>query len=115
MTGIGILLTLGFVGIFVLVLLRLAPAYLESMSVSRQLTSLSEDGSVDGKSPAELRKMLMRRFSIDDVDNVKPEQIKIVKGNGMVVIDIVYEVRMEIIGNIDAVTKFNMHQEFRAL
>lgn len=114
MTGLGILIIVAMVGVFVLVGLRLMPSYLESMRVQGQLSSLSEDPAVDGKSPAEIRKLLQRRFSIDDVRSVKPEQVKIEKGNGMVVIDINYEVRTPVIGNIDAVTVFSMHEEFRA-
>ena len=114
MTALGMLIIAAMVGVFVLIGLRLVPAYLEAMRVQGQLTSLSEDPMVDGKGPAEIRKMLTRRFGIDDVRSVKPEQIKIEKGNGMVVIDINYEVRMPVLGNVDAVTVFSMHEEFRA-
>lgn len=114
MTAIGVLLVLAILGVFVLVILRLTPAYLESFRVRGQLSSLSEDAKVDGKSPTQIRQMLKRRFSIDDIDNVADDQIKIVKGKGMVEIDIKYEVRMPILGNIDAVTMFEMHEEFRA-
>ena len=107
MTGIGIALILGMIAFFALIAMRLFPIYMEHFSVTTHLDNLASDSDTRGKTNKEILKKLRTSFGIDDVDNVKSENIFIErhKGGGMTVA-IEYEVRTSGIGNVDMVVSF---------
>jgi len=113
MTFIGWCLVLGILGFFVLMTLRLIPTYLEYFRVSGQTASLAEDSGSAKKSPAQLKKLLLRRFSIDDVVSVPKKNIKISKKREIITINIEYQVTTPLIGNIDALVSFKVHEEIQ--
>lgn len=107
MTAIAMVLVLGMVGFFAMVAIRLFPIYLEHFSVASHLNSLAEDASVKDKSNREILSTLKKRFDIDDVKNVKEENIFIERNkNNSIVIAVEYEVRTPVIGNIDMMVSF---------
>lgn len=107
MTAIAMVLVLGMVGFFAMVAIRLFPIYLEHFSVASHLNSLAEDASIKDKSNREILSTLKKRFDIDDVKNVKEENIFIERNkNNSMVIAVEYEVRTPVIGNIDMMVSF---------
>ncbi|HEY5790616.1 MAG TPA: DUF4845 domain-containing protein [Gammaproteobacteria bacterium] len=107
MTFLGWLIVLGILGFFVLLALKLTPVYLEYMRVAGQMDSLVEEPNIGSMAPVEIKKLLLRRFSIDDVTNVKPDQIKIERNSEQVTINVAYQVQTPMVGNIDALVKFD--------
>lgn len=107
MTAIGWLVVLGLIGFFALLTLRLAPIYLEHFNVRTSLESLESEPYITRKSSGEVRKLLTKRLRVNDVKNVANEHIKIQKQGGRLTVDIRYEVRKHILGNIDAVVMFS--------
>jgi hypothetical protein len=114
MTFIGWVLMLMIFGFFVLLALKLIPTYLEYFRVVKQLSSLEEQGGLETKAAVEVRKLLLRRFSIDDIDSIPPDQIKIEKKERRIIIDLKWEVRTPMIGNVDALVTFHERRDFVA-
>ncbi len=107
MTAIGWLTVLALIGFFVLLTLRLTPVYLEAYKVSSQLKSFKREPGITRKSVTEIRKMLQKRFDIDDIDRVDPRKaIKITKKDNVLLLESNYEIRQKIVGNIDVIVKF---------
>lgn len=106
MTAIGWLIVLGLIGFFVLLALRMTPAYLEFMTVKSSLESLKNEPGVTEKAPPEIRSMLSKRFDVNDVKNVTGKQVKIENQGGRLNVAVDYEVRVGVLGNVDAVMKF---------
>lgn len=107
MTGIAMALILVLVAFFAMVVLRLFPIYMEHFSVSSHLKSLSEESGIAAKTNSEIISTLRKRFSIDDVKNVKEEDIFIEREKGgPVIVAIEYEVRTPALGNVDMVVSF---------
>ena len=71
---------------------------------------LAEAG-ITQKSPAEIRKLLKRRFDVNDVEHVGKNDVKIKKEGGILRVTVDYEVRVPIMWNVDAVTKFSKEIE----
>ena len=111
MTAIGWIIVLGLIGFFVLLALRLVPGYLEFMSVSGAMQSLQNEPGITQKSPPEIRTLLSKRFDVNDVHTVKAKDVKIEQKSGRLVISVNYEVRVPVMGNIDAVSKFQKEVE----
>jgi hypothetical protein len=107
MTAIGWLIVLGMLSFFVLLVLRLAPGYLEFYKVKNVIESLKNEPYIGSKTPAEIRSLLQRRIDVNSIDSVQAKDIKIEQKNGRTNVGVQYEVRVPILGNIDAVSKFD--------
>jgi DNA-dependent RNA polymerase auxiliary subunit epsilon len=104
MTAIGWLIVLALIGFFVLLTLRMLPSYLEYYKVVSSLDSLQKE--TDLSTPADIRKLLDRRFNISYVESIQPKDvdIKAVGPNFRVIAD--YESRKHIFANVDVVMSF---------
>jgi len=114
MTFIGWVMALMILGFFVLIGLKLTPVYLEYFAVQRQLTSLEEEAGLVKKSAGQVKRLLLRRFSIDDVDSIPPDQIKIAKKDRHIKIQVTWQVRTPMMGNVDALVSFDEKRDFMA-
>ncbi len=106
-SGGGFIVLLAAIVVSVLLLLKLFPVYMEHFNVTTSLNSLSSESGVKEMKSSAIKTLLERRFSINEVDNVTRENITIEKAKGDMTIDIKYEVRKPLVGNIDIVIYFN--------
>ena len=111
LTALGLLLVLMIFGFFVLLVIRLAPVYLEHMSVASSIKSLEQEVGIAEKTPQEVRSMLTRRLDVNDVDNFDYKLIEIKNEKGKLRISLDYEVRVPMIGNVDAIVSFSERTE----
>ncbi len=111
MTAIGWLIVLGLIGFFVLLALRMIPSYLEYATVSSALESLQNEPGMSNTTPQEIRKMLGKRFDINDVKSISAKDVAIQNQGGSYLVGVDYEVRMPVFGNVDVVMSFNKEIE----
>jgi len=107
--GGGFIALMAVIGISVLLLLKLFPVYMEHFNVTTSLESLSSETEIKSLKKGAIKELLQRRFSINDVKSVGKEHIVIEKTKTGMTIDIAYEVRKPLVGNIDLVIHFNDH------
>ncbi|MFA7095057.1 MAG: DUF4845 domain-containing protein [Gammaproteobacteria bacterium] len=113
MSAVGWLLVLGLIGFFSLIGLRLAPMYLEYFNVVSSMESLKSESEIKSKAPAEIMQMLMKRFDVNDVRNVKPNHVRVTNEGGKLKVIVKYEVRTPLMGNLSAVATFDKNVELR--
>ena len=107
MTMISMAIILVMIGFIALIALRLFPVYLESFKVNSHLETLAATSTTRDMSNREIVQALQKRFSIDDISNVKAENIFVERSkDGDMSIAIEYEVRTPGIGNVDIVVSF---------
>lgn len=107
MTMISMAIILVMIGFIALIALRLFPVYLESFKVNSHLETLAATSTTRDMSNREIVQALQKRFSIDDISNVKAENIFVERSkDGDMSIAIEYEVRTPGIGNVDMVVSF---------
>lgn len=107
MTAIGWLIVLGLVAFFALLVLRLTPIYLEHYEVISALESLKSEPYITQKTKPEVKKLLERRFDVNDIKQASVDDVTIDARSGRMTVGIDYEVRVHLLGNIDAAIKFN--------
>lgn len=107
MTAIGWLMVLGLIAFFTLIVLRLAPMYLEYTKVVSVLESLQNEPGITRKQKSEIRRLIARRFDVNDVRELDPKQAVIVQKGNTLTVKMDYEKRTNMFGNIDLVAKFN--------
>jgi hypothetical protein len=106
MTLIGFIIVLGVVGLFAYIGMKLVPMYSEYYAVKQALKGLQQEPGIANRDPGKIQDLFFRRLYISYAENVQPENVKIKRIDRGWQMDVNYEVRKPIIGNLDVVGKF---------
>ncbi len=104
---LGLLLVLIIVGALVGIAFRLVPIYIDYFTIVGALKGLKDDPQSAQMSPPELRRSIQDRLYINNVTSVGYDDFKIRKDRNQTIIQVVYEVRRPLVGNLDVVAKFD--------
>ena len=111
MTLTSFLMVLIVVAFGIYIGMKLIPMYQEYYSVRSALKGLAaEPGSAD-MDPSKIQDMFFKRMDINYSDHVKPQDVKFERIDGGWRMNVNYEVRRELIGNLDVVGKFDTSQD----
>lgn len=109
LTLIGFLIVLSL-ALFVAYLgMKIVPIYLNHYSVVTSLENLAEEPGVSGMSEARIRNLLERKFSTSYVKHISARDVVVQRSSGLSVVA-EYEVREDLIGNMDVVVSFRRVQ-----
>ena len=86
--------------------MNVIPVYITDYSVKNIMQSLPTDVNARDASTKELKGLVSKRLSINNVYTVKPEHIKVKKGRGENIVTIEYEPRGKLIGNLEYIVLF---------
>jgi len=107
MTLTGFVMVLSAVMFVTFIGMRIGPIYLEYFAVVSAMNGVASERGSANYPPFDIRVKVLNRLYVSYTDdNVKEQNIKIVRGNG-VHLRIKYEVRKPVIGNLDVVAKFD--------
>ncbi|MBI1421914.1 MAG: DUF4845 domain-containing protein [Gammaproteobacteria bacterium] len=107
MTAIGWLLVIAVVAIFALAALKLIPVYIDTYKISDSMNSLVTDPEAHNKSAVELRRMLLKRLDINMIYDIKADDIGINRSSKGYNVEIDYEPRIQLVGNLYFVVVFD--------
>lgn len=107
MTLMSFVMVLIVVGFFALVVMKLFPMYSENFNLKGVMKEYAAQPNSASIPPAQMHTELNRRFGIAYVSSVKKEHIKLVREGGVSKLNIAYEVRVPLFGNLDVVGKFD--------
>ncbi len=105
-TFIGFVMVLILIGFFAFIGMKLFPVYQEYFSVVQAMKSVSQQPGVSRQEPRQIQEMLIKRMYVSYVESVKKTHIKVSRTRG-VTLNVTYEVRRPLIGNIDFVAHFD--------
>lgn len=106
MTAIGWMIIIALILMFVLLALKLFPIYMNGFKVSSVLDDIENEPAVSSMTPVMISKTILKRLDINMVDGVSGEDIYIQKLKNNMTVEINYEVRENLVGNIDIVVHF---------
>lgn len=107
MSLIGFLIVLAMVVSFVYMGMRVAPIYIENYSVKNAMEGIAaEKGSANYSQFVVKDKMLNRLFISYSGGNVGLENIRVIRNDG-VWLEVKYQVRKPIFGNLDVIADFH--------
>lgn len=107
MTLMSFVIVLVVVGFFALVAMKLFPMYSEYFNLKGVMEEYAAQPNSASIPPAQMHTDLNRRFGIAYVDSVEKEHIKVIREGGVSKLNIAYEVRVPLFGNLDVVGKFD--------
>ena len=106
LTMISWVLVLGIAVFFVVLGIKLIPSYIEYYSVRTVLAAVAQDRQVKEWSPGQIKDSIIKRLKINGVYDFDRNAIQIKKEKGRIQIEVAYEVRKNMAGNVDAVMSF---------
>ena len=109
-TLLGFIIVLAVVGLFAYVGMKLFPMYSEYYSVRQAMKGLSQEPGIATQDPARIQDLFFRRLYISYSENVKKEHVKLRRIDNGWQMDVNYEIRRPLVGNLDVVGKFNASQ-----
>jgi hypothetical protein len=104
MTGIGWLIVLALIGFFVLLALRMVPAYLEYQKVVSTFNAMEKESGYS--SAGAIRKDIERRFDVSFVNSISATDVEIKPQGSNYSVTASYEAREHVAGNIYVVMDF---------
>ncbi|MCU7845840.1 MAG: DUF4845 domain-containing protein [Candidatus Thiodiazotropha sp. (ex Monitilora ramsayi)] len=107
LTFISWLMILIVMGFMVMVALKITPVYLDHFAVRESLESLKSEPLIGRKQISEIRKLLMRRLDINNIRHLNKDDFTIRRSGGITMVQVKYEERREIIGNLSLVMTFD--------
>lgn len=108
--GMGLLgfLTIAImVGFFVMSAIRIAPGYIEYLTVRDIVIRVAGEFSENEDTIADIRRSLAAYLNTNQVRDIDPRDIIIERRSGEIVIDAGYEERIPLVWRIDAVVKYD--------
>lgn len=107
LTFISLMFLLSIVGFFVLLILKIAPIYMDHSKVVSALKALEASPELPTQSVDEIKTSIAKRFSMNYVNAINYNDMKITKHGGYVKVQIAYEVVEKIIGNASVLVEFD--------
>lgn len=114
MTPIGWILVFLLIAFFTLIALKLVPIYIDSFTIGSVISDLRKEPGISAKSPREILSMIEKRLDINMVKGISADDILVEKVGDTMTISAEYEVRENILGNVDIVVSFNKSVEVSA-
>lgn len=111
MTLIGFIIVLAVVGVFVYMGMKVIPMYSEYYAVQQALGGLAGESGISQMNPPKIRDLFFRRLYVSYAENIKPENVKLVRKESGWMMTVDYEVRRPLIANLDVVGKFHAEKE----
>ncbi len=106
LTLISIAFILGLIAFFVLLILKIAPIYIDHSKVVNALAALEKTTDIQTKSEQEARAILDKRFTMNYVYDVTQDDIKVIKRGNYLKVEIEYETVVKIFGNLSVLAEF---------
>ncbi|PAV27184.1 uncharacterized protein DUF4845 [Tamilnaduibacter salinus] len=107
----GMLVGLLLLGILVTFAVKLGPIYLDDITIQEAIESLEKADDLENLPPSEIRRMLQKRMSVNNIENIKADDVDIERDNGVLVVSVDYEERAGLFRNVDVVATFSHRYE----
>lgn len=107
LTFISMVFVLGLIAFFALLILKIGPIYIDHRKVQDALLSLENTPELEMQSEYQIKESLRKRFDMNYVNDVTPNDVKIIKSGNYMKIAIEYEVIKKIAGNLSVLVEFS--------
>ncbi len=107
MSLIGFFMMLTMVGIVAAAVVKVGPMYMEYFTVSSVFKEIQGDKSLAAKGKKEIRARIGRGFNINQVERANYHDTKITSTKNGYLVELTYEVRFPIVGNMEGIATFH--------
>lgn len=111
---LGWMVIIGVAGVAVVLGMRLVPLYLESYTVDTILEDVALEYRNKRANKNQIWSSISKRLDVNSINDIKKENFFYKKDNGKTVISLKYEVRTNLVGNLDGIASFEYAQIIEA-
>ncbi|MDX1811788.1 MAG: DUF4845 domain-containing protein [Gammaproteobacteria bacterium] len=107
--GLGLIGTLIFIILAfsaIIIMIKILPSYMENYTLQSVLKSVEKDYKGKEVNQAELRNTLKKRLQVNNIQSVKELDVKIIKNPKSTKVDIDYDVKKPLFGNVALLMSF---------
>lgn len=115
LTGISILVIIMLFAFTVVSLLKILPIYFDSFKVADVVSTLEDERGLGDRTNNDIAALILKRLEVNQVSGIVRNDIYIEKTKNKVNIDVEYEVRKAMFGNLDIVISFKHSVEASAI
>ncbi len=94
---------------FFLIGIKVVPMFIDNATVNSVVQGLEEDPKVKSMVDEEIRSKIVKMLTLNNIRYLKPEQIVIIREDGLLKVQLDYESRENVFKNLDAVASFENH------
>lgn len=102
-----------FFGSLLTLVIKLGPVYLDDITIQEALEGLEGTEGLSTMGPPQVRSLINKRLSVNNVRGFDAKQISVEKNGELVVIKVDYEVRNNLFRNVDTVIHFKHEYEMK--
>ena len=102
-----------FFGGLLMMAVRLAPAYVDNLTVQELMKRLDENENPVAMTPVQLRNWVKKQLQVNNVDSFDASYVTMEKRGDVALVTVEYEVRTDLFFNVDAVIQFRHEYEMR--
>ena len=106
LTTISLILLLIPVVLIVYIVIKAVPVYMEAFSVGDAINSLKKEADLKEKSQDEIYNMIKKRLDVNNIHSIDKKDVKIQKNVNDVTVNIDYEVKAPLFGNVALALSF---------
>ena len=103
-----------FFGGLLTLLIKLGPIYLDDMTIQEALESLDGTEGLSEMGVAQVRTLINKRLSVNNVRGFDAKNITVEKNGELVIINVDYEVRNNLFSYVDTVVHFKHEYEMKS-
>ncbi len=107
LTAISWIIVIAFIGFQGILMMNVIPVYINDASVKSVVESLESDANLRGANARKIREVIMKRLKINNLYDIKKDNIKIKRGRNGYNVNITYEPRGTLVGNLDYIVTFS--------
>ncbi len=107
LTLVGFLILMGLGGFVALFAVRVAPIYIDHYLIRTTVDSLNKDPDIESKSREEILGLLQNRWDINNIETIKPKDVKMSREDGVIKLHLKYDVTKNVVGNLDVLVRFD--------
>lgn len=102
-----------FFGGLLTMAIKLGPIYLDDITIQEALESLDGTDGLSTMGPAQVRTLINKRLSVNNVRGFDAKNIAVEKDGDTVLILVDYEVRNDLFSNVDTIVHFKHEYEMK--
>jgi hypothetical protein len=106
LTLIGFVIVLAFALFIAFIGMKIGPIYVDNFAVESAMNEVAGDKGAARKSPYDIRLKFFTLMNLNAIDHVRESNVKLIRSTG-VRMQVKYEVREPIMGNLDIVVRFD--------
>lgn len=110
MTFIGWLVTILFLGCFLTVFFKLLPIYIQDYEIKAAFDKVAHHADIKDQMPEQIRDSFGKYLRVNSINDVSADKLMIQEKDNKRILSLNYEVRKNLVANIDLVVFFDYQE-----